>query len=267
MELNHITSSDWGIRWRHEQQFGDRTHTMSAMTPAHRDLYARTELHHSMGLGDLSWSAYGSFLPQTPGSVQSRLYFRLRPGVIKGPNIRYYWSTNVAWNKWGDESYLEEGVDLQLHPPALRLGQTTSLQFYIGSGFTFSPNGTGPNAQASTTLLKRLGKNATATLRYSYYYSGRTTDYWPDIGQNLTGQLMAASGNRWSTSPNHGARRVTCRCMVLVYSPLRNWRVELRPTYSRRRRLVGGIRGHDEPGCPPCGSLVARCGAPLFHAR
>jgi hypothetical protein len=238
VELNHITSSDWGIRWRHEQQFGDRTHTyVSVDSPAHRDLYARTELHHSMGLGDLSWSAYGSFLPQTPGSVQSRLYFRLRPGVIKGPNIRYYWSTNVAWNKWGDESYLEEGVDLQLHPPALRLGQTTSLQFYIGSGFTFSPNGTGPNAQASTTLLKRLGKNATATLRYSYYYSGRTTDYYgPTSGQSLTGQLMAASGNRWSTSltatvlPTRGDLSVYGS---LVYSPLRNWRVELRPTYSR----------------------------------
>lgn len=238
VELNHVTTKDWGLRWRHEQQFGPRTHTyLSFDTPAHRDLYARTELHHSMGLGDLSWSAYGSFFPDTPASMQSRLYFRMRPGTIKGPNIRYYWSGNVAWSRWGNDSYLEEGVDLQMHPPALRLGQTTSLQFYVGSGYTFSSNGTGPNAQASTTLIKKLGKNATASLRYSYYYSGRTTDYYgPSSGQSLTAQLMAGSGRRWNSSltatllPTRGDLSVYGS---LVYSPIRNWRVELRPTYSR----------------------------------
>lgn len=248
-ELNHITSKDWGLRWQHEQRFKVRTHSyVSVDAPAHKDVYARAELYHSMGIGDLNLSSYGSFLPDAPDSFQSRLHFRLKPGTIKGPNIRYYWSANVAWLHWNGRSETEQGVDLQIHPPSISLTPSTRLQFYTGGGYTVAASGTGPTAQASAAITQQLGKSANATLRYSYYASGRRSEFYgPTSTQSITAQLYATpsrmSGDgtppRWSTaltgtlSPDTGALTAYGS---LIYSPLRYWRLELRPTYSR----IGG---------------------------
>lgn len=246
VELNHITSSDWGLRWRHEQQFGQRTHTYLTLdSPAHRDLYARGEVYHSFPVGDLSLSTYSNLMPHVAPSIQSRLYFRMRPGRIKGPNIQYYWTANLGWSTWGGVSQMEEGIDLQIHPPSLRLGQRTSMQFYLGSGFTASNDGSGPTAQASASLVRRIGQRSNATLRYSYYYSGRSSEFFgPSSGQSLTGQLYLTGGERWGSSliatllPDSGDVSVYG---YLMYSPLRNWRLELRPTFSRYGSTLTGV--------------------------
>ncbi len=238
VELNQITGKDWGLRWRHEQQFGTGTHSyLSLDSPAHRDLYLRGDFHHTTGLGDLSLSSYGSFVPDTSPSMQSRLYFRFKPGIIKGPDIRYYWTANMGWNKWGQQSFLEEGLDLQVHPPDVRLNKSLRLSFYGGGGYAASPSGTGPTAQASAGLHQRLGTLGSASLRYSYYFSGRVSDYYgPTTSQSITGQMLLGGRGRWSTSltatlsPDSGDISAYGR---LMWSPLPHWRLDMGPTYSR----------------------------------
>ncbi|HEX3000073.1 MAG TPA: hypothetical protein VHR86_07545, partial [Armatimonadota bacterium] len=237
VELSHITTSDWGARWRHEQLFGSSTHTyLSLDSPTHKDLYARAEMYHSMPIGDLSLSTYGSMLPNVPTTMQSRLYFRMKPGKIKNPNISYYWSTNVGWSYYGANSYLEPGIDLQVIPAAVKLGKATNLQFNMGSGYSITQSGTGPTAQASASLIRRIGRGSNASLRYSYYYSGRTSEYYgATSSQSVTGQFFMGGSKHWNSAltatylPNSDDLSIYGS---LIYSPFRNWRLELRPTFS-----------------------------------
>ncbi|MDH7570988.1 MAG: hypothetical protein QHJ73_15535 [Armatimonadota bacterium] len=238
VELDHITAKDWGIRWRHQQQLRQRTYAyFSVEAPAHRDVYTRGEVHHSMGAGDLSLTTYGSYLPDAPESAQARLYFRMKPGMLRSLGLRYYWSASLGWSYWNNASEMEQGVDLQLHPKALRLGKRTTLQSYAGGGFTHSSQGSGPTAQVTAALVRALGPGSSASLRYSYYFSGRSSAFYgTTTTQTVSGQVYAGGSTRWSTSltttwvPATGS---VSAYGALSYSPLRNWRLEVRPTYSR----------------------------------
>lgn len=245
LDLDAITSKDFGVRWRHDQQWDSKTHSyFSIDSPTHNDMYARSEFYHQTGLGDLSLSTDTSILPHVLPSLSSRMYFRFRPGTIKGPNIQYYWSTNLAWSQVNGHSALEEGVDLQIHPPSLNLGKMTSLQFYTGGGWANTESGTGPTAQASATLMRRLGKGTTASLRYSYYFSGLTSQYFgSNSSQSLTGQIFAGGSQRWNASLTGTLMPTTGDLTAygsLIYFPFHNWRLELRPTYTQYGGSVVG---------------------------
>ncbi|MBI3947467.1 MAG: hypothetical protein HY321_16210 [Armatimonadetes bacterium] len=245
VELNHITTGDWGLRWQHDQPLARQSHAyLGVDSPSHRDFYTRAEVYHPTGIGDFNLSLYGTFLPHAPSSLQSRLYLRSRPGTIRPLKLRYYWSTNFGWSYWNGASETEEGADLQVHAPAWRLSRSASVQVYAGSGYTLSAYGSGPTAQASAALLKRFGRTGNASLRYSYYASGRGSSvFGPSSSQAISGYVAAGMPNsRWDGSatatlyPSTGTLSVYAG---LRYSPLANWRLGVSPTYSRYGGTVG----------------------------
>lgn len=239
VEINHITTGDWGLRWQHDHPFmGTSRAYLSIDSPSHRDFYTRAELYHPFSLGDLNVSLYGTFLPHMPSTLQSRLYLRSRPKVIEPLKLRYYWSTNFGCSYWAGTTQTEEGIDLQIHPPLWRLGRRASLQFYLGSGYAISAYGSGPTAQASAVLLRRFGRSGSASLRYNYYVSGqRASAFGPSSSQAMSAQVLTGTpGGRWDGSVTATLYPSTGTLSIyggLRISPLPHWQIGASPTYTR----------------------------------
>lgn len=184
--VNGITRSEWGAQWTHAQRIDDATHSYFFVDyPAHRSLYASSNLTHQFSGYSLNFTASGSRDPGTDGnsatSTTISAYLQTNPHTFGHSGISYTTDLTVQSGRIIQDSPISgqtvtpidtKGVDLRLFTNPLRPDKRTQItdSLTVGQVWGGTNNRIAPTVSASLGVIRTFRKTDSLSLNYTYRY-------------------------------------------------------------------------------------------------
>lgn len=199
--VDRILGGEWGARWNHEQQFGDRTRMYSYLDyPAHRDLFGSASMNHSFDNATLGMSLFGSGIKDGRDSFSGDLYIQSRPKPFVSKYADYSLSARTTYSSLVREggSHTGFGVQGQVLGRTISLRPSTNFRGSWTIGHDWGGRGDGITTYATAGIHHRLGGISSLGLSYSYARD-------PGIISTLGRHSLNATGYMAGSSPWTGS--------------------------------------------------------------
>jgi hypothetical protein len=213
--LDHITQSNWGYSWQHNQRFGSSGLFSSYIySPDHEAVSANTSTYMTVdGLG-LSWGNYGTHsasgdlvssqfevdLPQK-ALLHRRVLLNLS-GLLGGQYSRVAaTSTTAGTSTLG----FIPGAGATMYLVPWRLDHATTIGPTVSTRYLLPSTGGYHSSNASLTLIRQIGRAGSVGLTYGWSAMGSTGTQPGFVSQTISGNLFTLIGRhlRISASPSY----------------------------------------------------------------
>lgn len=210
--FNDVVSSDWGVRYSHNQELGSKTNANFYFDyPAHKDLYGTLNLSKSFSGFSMNIDLDGNHDRYDNTSTSSTFSLQTKSAKIRKTNISFNVSGSVSKSRreWGYDNQQKYTVDTStqristnLATTPISLSKNIKLRSSLGLGYQWqdSTNNqletTGLTTIGSSVLDWKLSKNNKMQLSYRYIQRPSYTRSFKD------GKMVDTKPARQSISAN-----------------------------------------------------------------
>jgi hypothetical protein len=179
MTMNDVSSSDWGFRWHHTQQFGPKTRLTSVFeTPAHADFYGQFNFARQMTFGNLTLNLAGNKLRNREFGRTIDAGFETNPKPVL--NQRLFVSVGTRYTDIGGGQFQQlqdrrfdilptqtQEVSLRLRPETVHLLPKMSFSNNVSMRMLWGTI-SGPALGYQSNLTYNLPRNTNLMVGYTF---------------------------------------------------------------------------------------------------
>jgi hypothetical protein len=179
MSLNDVTSSEWGFRWNHTQQFGPKTRLLAAFeTPSHANLFSQLNFSHQLDFGNLNLNLTGSKLQNRNFGRTMDASFETNPKPVL--NNRLFLSLGTRYTDIGGGQFQQlldkrfeiaptrtEEISLRMRPQSIQLLPRMTLSNNITGRLLWGTT-SGPALGYQSNITYSMPRNSMLTFGYNY---------------------------------------------------------------------------------------------------
>ncbi|MEN6521415.1 MAG: Ig-like domain-containing protein [Armatimonadota bacterium] len=171
LELNGVTSGEWGANWHFNQQYDSGSRVYSYLSfPAHKDLFGMINLSKPLGKSSLGLNIYGNKYQDQKGSVSTDLYLQSQPKPIAGGAANYVLLGRTSYATGNDSSNdgVGAGAQMQVYGKPVTFSKRAGLTNTLTIGQDWGGERSGFSLLGNSSFNYRIGKTSSFGLVYSY---------------------------------------------------------------------------------------------------
>ncbi len=200
LNVNRVTSKDWGIRWNHRVEFANDSQIYTYLDyPSHRDLYGTLDYSRFLGDYTLSMNLRGNKLRDADGRYSASTYLQSRAQPLISNAVSYAFTTRLSYDSGfsSQGGSLGTGLGLQLYGKPLQFGPSTSFNTSVTAARDWGGANAGTSVYANAGLFHTLGNIGQLSLNYSYSWANSAYGY---SAQRISADLSLRPSQKWTTS-------------------------------------------------------------------